>query len=140
MKFPNWLNVYGDISFRGDCPSETAEAVTFFAKIRREYPDSYGLIATHIRNEGKRTFHQTIRQQSEGMTKGAPDIIIPGNPTFICELKRQDHTKSKFQDGQLEYLEAAQNAGAFVCVALGYKAAYEAFIYWKNKNNLHSDK
>ena len=140
MKFPNWLNIYGDISFRGDCPSETAEAVTFFAKIRREYPDSYGLIATHIRNEGKRTFHQTIRQQSEGMTKGAPDIIIPGNPTFICELKRQDHTKSKFQDGQLEYLEAAQNAGAFVCVALGYKAAYEAFIYWKDKNNLHSDK
>ena len=140
MKFPNWLNVYGDIKFRGECPSETAEAVTFFAKIRREYPDSYGLIATHIRNEGKRTFHQTMKQQSEGMTKGAPDIIIPGNPTFICELKRQDHTKSKFQDGQLEYLEAAQNAGAFVCVALGYKAAYEAFIYWKDKKNLHSDK
>lgn len=140
MKFPNWLNVYGDIKFRGDCPSETAEAVTFFAKLRREYPDSYGLIATHIRNEGKRTFQQTIRQQSEGMTKGAPDIIIPGCPAFICELKRQDHTKSKFQDGQLEYLEAAQNAGAFVCVALGYKAAYEAFICWKDKNNLHSDK
>ena len=140
MKFPNWLNIYGDISFRGDCPSETAEAVTFFAKIRREYPDSYGLIATHIRNEGKRTFQQTMKQQSEGMTKGAPDIIIPGNPTFICELKRQDHTKSKFQDGQLEYLEAAQNAGAFVCVALGYKAAYEAFICWKDKKNLHSDK
>ena len=140
MKFPNWLNVYGDIKFRGDCPSETAEAVTFFAKIRREYPDSYGLIATHIRNEGKRTFHQTMKQQSEGMTKGAPDIIIPGNPTFICELKRQDHTKSSWQDGQQEYLEAAQKAGAFVCVALGYKAAYEAFIYWKDKNNLHSDK
>ena len=140
MKFPSWLNVYGDIKFRGDCPSETAEAVTFFAKIRREYPDSYGLIATHVRNEGKRSFHQVAKQKSEGMTKGAPDIIIPANPTFICELKRQDHTKSKFQDGQLEYLEAAQNAGAFVCVALGYKAAYEAFIYWKVKKNLHSDK
>ena len=135
MKFPDWLNVYGDVKYRGDCPSETAEAVTFFAKIRREYPDSYGLIATHIRNEGKRSFHQVARQKAEGMTKGAPDIIIPGLPTFICELKRQDHTKSTWQDGQLEYLKAAHDAGAFVCVALGYKAAYEAFIFYLSKKN-----
>jgi hypothetical protein len=135
MKFPKWLNVYGDQSYRGDCPAESAEAITFFGKIRREYPDSYGLIATHIRNEGKRGFHQVARQKAEGMTKGAPDIIIPGCPAFICELKRQDHTKSRFQDGQLEYLEIAQVEGAFVCVALGYKAAYEAFILWKDKKN-----
>lgn len=112
--------------------------MTFFAKIRREYPDSYGRIATHIRNEGKRSFHQVAKQKAEGMTKGAPDIIVPGNPAFVCELKRQDHTKSSWQDGQQEYLLAAQEAGAFACVALGYLAAFEAFIYWKDKKNLHS--
>lgn len=135
MKFHPDIKVYGDTAYRGDCPSESAEAVTFFAKIRREYPDSYGRIATHIRNEGKRSVHQVARQKSEGMTKGAPDIVIPGCPAFICELKRKDHTKSTWQDGQQEYLLAAQQIGAFACVALGYEAAYEAFIYWKNKKS-----
>ena len=140
MKFHQDIKVYGDIKYRGDCPSETAEAVTFFAKIRREYPDTYGRIATHIRNEGKRSFHQVAKQKAEGMTKGAPDIIVPGNPAFVCELKRQDHTKSSWQEGQQEYLLAAQEAGAFVCVALGYVAAFEAFIYWKDKKSLHKVK
>jgi len=135
MKLNPNIKVFGDINFRGDCPSESAEAVTFFAKIRKQYPDSYGLIATHVRNEGKRSFQQVAKQKSEGMTKGAPDIIIPGAPSFLCELKRQDHTKSSWQDGQQEYLLAAQEAGAFVCVALGYVAAFEAFIFWKDKKN-----
>lgn len=135
MKFPDWLKVYGDTSYRGECPSETIESITFFAKIRKEHPNDYGLIATHIRNEGKRSWQQVARQKSEGMTKGAPDIIIPMSPAFVCEMKRQDHTKSKWQDGQLEYLKSAHDAGAFVCVALGYEAAYNAFIECvKNKN------
>ena len=138
MKFHPDIKVFGDIKFRGDCPSETAEAVTFFAKIRMEYPDSYGLIATHVRNEGKRSVHQVAKQKAEGMTKGAADIIIPGASTFVCELKRRDHTKSSWQDGQQEYLLAAQAVGAFACVALGYEAAYSAFIYWKDKKNLHN--
>ena len=135
MKLNPNIKVFGDINFRGDCPSESAEAVMFFAKIRKQYPDCYGLIATHVRNEGKRSFQQVAKQKSEGMTKGVPDIIIPGAPSFLCELKRQDHTKSSWQDGQQEYLLAAQEAGAFVCVALGYVAAFEAFIFWKDKKN-----
>lgn len=128
MKFPQWLKVYGDVGFRGDCPSETLEAITFFAHIRKQHPQTYGLIATHIRNEGKRNWQQVARQKAEGMTKGAPDIIIPMARTFVCELKRQDHTKSKWQEGQLEYLKTAHDTGAFVCVALGYDAAYKAFL------------
>ena len=127
MKFPPWLKVYGDTSYRGDCPSETLEAITFFAQLRREYPDTYGLIATHIRNEGKRSWEQVARQKAEGMTKGAPDIIIPTRRAFVCEMKRRDHTKSKWQPMQLEDLKSAHDAGAFVCVALGYDAAYSAF-------------
>lgn len=140
MKFHNDIKVFGNIEFRGECPSEAAEAVTFFAKLRREYPDSYGKIATHIRNEGLRTFYQATKQKSEGMVKGAPDIIIPASVAFVCELKRQDHTRSKWQDGQQEYLLEAHKQGAFVCIGLGYVGAYEAFIYWKDKKSLHSVK
>lgn len=138
MKIPDWLMCYGDLSFRGKCPKESAEQITFFNKLRREYPDSYGMIAIHPRNEGKRTHAQTSRQKAEGMTKGASDIIIPSVPSFICELKRQDHTQSKWQDGQIEYLEAAKCRGCFVCVAMGWKAAWVAFNEWRLEHELGS--
>ena len=61
-----------------------------------------------------------------GLNVGSADIIIPASPAFVCELKRKDHTQSKFQAGQVEYLENCQAMGAFVCVALGYEAAIQA--------------
>ena len=134
MKIPATIPVYGDTAYRGDCPPEMVEQASFFAKLRREYPDTYGLIALHPRNEGllqAGQFHAVTKHRLEGMSKGASDIVIPGAPAFVCELKRQDHTKSKWQDGQIEYLEASQACGAFVCVALGAAAAWEAFKVWK---------
>ena len=126
MKFPLWLPVYGDKGFRGKCPTETLEQVTFFNVIRKEMG-----IALHIKNEGKRTIHQVMKDKAEGLTAGASDIIIPGNPTFVCELKRMDHTKSVWQPKQIEFLQECHDNGAFVCVALGYKAALEAVKEWK---------
>lgn len=136
MKLPTWLPTYGDTSFRGDCPSEAAEQATFFNRIRAQYPETWGRIATHIKNEGKRNQNQYAKDRMQGLTKGASDIIIPGNPAFICELKRKDHTKSKWQTGQQDYLETCHKHGAFVCLALGVDAAWEAFekylqIYYK---------
>ena len=131
MKMHPEIPVYGDMSWRGSCPTETAEQVTFFQWIRMQYPHSYGLIALHPRNEGKRHYSQTIMQKAEGMTTGAPDIVVPGNPTFLCELKRRDHTKSAWQDGQQEYLLAAKELGAIVGVALGWEAAREFFLGYK---------
>lgn len=131
MKFPEWINVYGDQSFRDKkCPPESAEQVTFFNYIRTKYPDSYGLIAIHPRNEGKRSYGQVSRQKAEGLTTGAADIIIAGYPSFVCELKRQDHTLCTWQKGQQEFLKACAENGAFVCVALGAKPAIEAFEEW----------
>ncbi len=125
--------IYGNIHFRGICPKEEIEQASFFSRIRREYPDTWGRIALHPRNEGlKRAgqFSTVLKHAAEGMTKGAADIIIPGPRTFVCELKRADHTKSAWQDGQLEYLTAAQATGAFACVALGATAAWVAFEVW----------
>jgi hypothetical protein len=77
---------------------------------------------------------QVSREKSEGMVKGTPDIIIPGKKTFVCEIKRRDHTKSTWQDGQEEYLLTAQECGAFVCIALGVDAAMEAFDAYQEEN------
>lgn len=130
MKFPAWLRVYGDQSWRGDCPTESAEQVTFVNRLRQAHPDTWGRLVVHIKNEGKRTMWQAQRDRAEGMTKGAADIIVPGRVTLLVELKRRDHTQSRFQPGQLEYLQAAHDAGAFVCVALGADAAMAAFADW----------
>jgi hypothetical protein len=130
MILPRGIKVFGDTDYRGKCPLESAEQATFFNRIRALYPDSYGLTATHIKNEGKRTHNQISSDKAQGMATGAPDIIIPGGTTFICELKRRDHTKSKISDEQVKYLLTSQQCGAYVCIALGVDAAIEAFNAW----------
>ncbi len=125
MKFPEGVQVVGDKSFRGACPSEIVEQVTFFNRLRKEYPDTLGKIALHIRNEGNRTHNQAARQKAEGMVTGAPDIVIPGNPTILIEMKRRDHTLSRISLEQIEYLKAAKVNGAIVVISLGCDAAYE---------------
>ena len=120
MKFPEWLPVFGDTDFRGDCPTENARCLI------------------HPKNEGKRTFSQANKEKKMGLSKGASDIIIPGCPSFVCEIKRTDHTKSAWQDGQKEYLETSMNTGSVISVALGYEGAKLAFNHWlslsKNRN------
>jgi len=133
MKLPSDIPVYGDQTYRGQCPTENAEQVTFFARIRKKYPDTWGKIAFHPRNEGKRTHFQAAHQASEGMTSGTPDVVIPGAPAFVCELKRRDHTQSIWQKGQQDYLRTAQTMGAFACIALGVDAAESAFNEYLEK-------
>lgn len=137
MKFPPWLRVFGDQKYRGDCPLEDLEQITFFNWLRREYPDRYGRIALHPKNEQKRRgrqFRALDKDKAMGMAPGAADIIIPGAPAFVCEIKRRDHTKSAWQPDQIPYLESSQEAGAFVCVALGSDAARAAFLDWLDRS------
>lgn len=126
---PDGVRVYGNADWRGKCAAESMEQMTFFSWLRRQHP-KLGMIALHPRNEGQRTIQQAQRHKAEGMTTGASDVIIPGAPAFVCEMKRKDHTQSKWQDGQKEYLQAAHEAGAFVCVAFGWEAAKEALEEW----------
>ncbi len=133
MKFPDWLPVYGDTAFRGKCPLEAVEQASFFNRLRREYADSWGRLALHPRNEGSLVagqFSSMIKHKAEGMTPGAADVILPGRVTLVIEMKRLDHTQGSWQPGQIEYLQAAHNAGAFACVALGAVAAWSALEEW----------
>jgi len=136
MKCPPWLPVYGDQSFRGKCFLEHIEQTSIINRIRREHPDTWGRLVLHPRNEGLKQggqFSTVVKHKAEGMAVGASDVVIPASPSFVCEIKRADHTQSHWQEGQLEYLHAAQDAGAFACVALGAVAAWEAFLAWKEQ-------
>ena len=131
------VRVFGNTKFRGACPAEALEQVTFFARIRSKYPETWGALAIHPRNEqllrgGQ--FQAVVRHRAEGMTAGASDIVIPAGRSFVCEMKRRDHTKSKIDNEQIKYLLAAQRAGAFACVALGADAAMEALETWLWEN------
>lgn len=128
MIFPDGINVYGDKSYRDKkCPLEDADLVTFFNQLRKLHPDFFR-VALHIKNEGKRSNQQVTKDRAKGaLNSGASDIVIVGNPTFICELKRQDHTLSTIQKDQVDFLVASRNKGSFVCIALGWQAAIESF-------------
>ena len=139
MKLPDHIPIFGDPSYRGACPTENADQVTLVAFIRRQWPKTWGVLGFHPRNEGQRTWGQAAWQKAEGMTEGTIDWIIPARTPLVMELKRKDHTKSKWQPGQVEYLTAAQDAGAFACIALGYEAAIEAVKQWdKLLNSPHT--
>lgn len=129
MKFDKNLKVYGDVSFRGKCPKEEVEQITFFNQLKKLHPDIAEL-ATHIKNEGKKSWGQIAKDKATGLNQGFSDIIIIGLPVCLIEMKRQDHTKSHWQENQEKKLLLAQDLGAFSCVALGYKAALEAVEDW----------
>ena len=134
MKIPAGMSVYGNTKYRNKkCPKESLEQITFVNNIRVLYPETYGRILVHAKNEGKLIngqFSEINKDRAMGMAIGCPDIFIPGLPSFCMELKRADHTLSKISDDQIEYLLAAKECGSFVCVALGHEAAMEAFNYW----------
>lgn len=132
-QIPNYIPVFGDINFRGDCATETAELIGFFRLLEIEHP-SLAAIATHIRNEGKRSKFQGYKQQQEGMNTGASDIIIPCSPPIVIELKRRDHTLSTISAKQVSYLSSAHVLGGYAVVALGAIGAMEAVRSWHTAN------
>lgn len=133
MKIPPQIKIYGNTTYRGKCPKESVEQVTFISWVRRKYPDSYGVTIFHAKNEGKLIngqFQALTKDKAMGMAIGCADVHCPGNPSLCMELKRKDHAKSDISDEQVKYLIAAKSLGAFVCIALGHEAAIAAFKEW----------
>ena len=113
----------------GKQPSEAAEMTTFFGELKRRYPDIAGL-ALHIRNENDGDYQRTKNAKMEGgFIRGAPDIVIMGKPTFLCEMKSKSK-KSVVSKDQLKFLENADKRGCFCCVAYGWEAAMQAVEDW----------
>ena len=125
------IQLFGDSSYRGECPSEMAEQVSFLALLKIELPQLWE-VAVHIENEGKRSDGERKKQQ--GMKTGASDIVIPCSPPILIEIKRQDHTLCSISGKQIKYLVLSQRLGAFACVALGASGAMEAVRQWHTLN------
>ena len=132
MKLDKKIVVFGDQLFRDkNCPSEAAEQVTIFNQLRSNYPD-LAKLATHIKNEGNKSIGVAKDDAINGLNKGFSDIIIIGTPVFVCELKKADFTRSRASKEQQDFLIAAQDSGAFACIALGHKGFFEALEAWQN--------
>lgn len=132
MKIDERIPVFGDRDYRGKCNQEETDQINWVSWIRENHPDDYRLMI-HPKNEGKRSpFQAAMDRKTGSLNKGASDCVIPGAPSFVVELKRRDHTKSRWQTGQQEYLIAAGEAGCFIGVALGFEAMKEAFLLWKS--------
>ena len=69
----------------------------------------------------------TIHSSLKTSTSGGGQRNVWTRIERLAALKKS----GKWQDGQREYLEAAAACGAFVCVALGAVAAWEAFEVWR---------
>jgi len=128
---PKQIPIYGDTNHRDkNCRSEAAEQKEFFGILKEHYPKLFK-IAIHPKNEGKRSYQSAAIDSNLGaLNKGASDIIIPARLAFVCEMKRADHTQSTISKAQIEYLEAAIDAGAFGCIALGCEGALMALEDW----------
>ena len=135
MKTPAWLPKFGDLPKSTSNPAEDYVLSSLISRIRNDYPSSYGLVAFHVKNESKRTTGQIRADKAKGLTKGVSDLIVVGNPTLCMEIKKDN--SCRFEDGQLEFLQQAQKQGAFVCLAIGYQGAKDAFEEWRilNENN-----
>jgi len=132
MRIPDHITSYGEQKKGTEYPDESAEQKTFFNQLRKKYPQ-YAAIAIHPKNEQKRKgrdFQTLSNDKAMGFCAGASDIIIPGGPALVIELKKQNG--GRWQAGQVDYLTAAQEAGAVAVVAFGWEAAIQAVEDWHN--------
>lgn len=60
---------------------------------------------------------------------GCADIIVPGNPSLVIEMKSRAKS-AKISPEQITYLLNAQELGSVCCIALGHEAAMNAFNDW----------
>ncbi len=113
-----------------NAPSEDSEQITFLNQLRKQKPH-LAKVAVHIKNEGKRTMEQIQKDKAMGLVTGASDILIPGAPTLLIELKKRT-SRAKPTDEQLEYIEDAEALGAMGFVCWGWEQGMIAVEIWEN--------
>lgn len=128
------IKIFGKTEGTG-FPHEDNELMTFINQVRKKYSKESELM-THIKNEGKRNVFQYQKDKAKGLNSGFADIVIIGNPTFVCELKSKNYG-SKPSKKQMDFLNSASDVGAFACVAYGYDNAMLAFKEWLSMQAWH---
>lgn len=130
---PKEIPVFGDLTWRGECPLETPEMISGMQLILSEFPQ-FDSIMFHLRNEDSGGARKGKQLNEEGRVKGAADIVILCCPPIGMEVKRRDHTKSVIGKKQVKCLVLAHRQGAFSCVAVGALGMLEAVRAWHTIN------
>lgn len=112
-------------------PSESIEQITFFNQLRKHYPE-LSKIAIHIKNEGKKSIGEAMKDKAEGLVSGAPDIMIPGSPTLMIEMKKQSKS-ARVSQNQKDYMNNAVANGAMCFVCYGWEMAWVALEKWTQR-------
>jgi len=141
------IEIVGDVSFRGDCKAEDADLASFFAWVRKSYPEYKAFIfhaETEFNPTSSTSYAYHAKSKAKGRLDGIADIIcLPiskGAPAFLCELKRCDISKSlankkrkEHFETQLLLLASQKAAGNTAIVALGLEAVKSSFIEYVEK-------
>ena len=78
MKIPPHIKSFGNLDFRGECPKEDAELITFFNQLKLNYPDLYD-VAIHPDNErliSGTGFNAQSRQKAKGQSGTVQAILL----------------------------------------------------------------
>lgn len=111
-----------DSGYLGPCNKEDTDQQAFIAWIRYHCP---WVNVFHVTNESGTSSSAGFieKRKRMGVTKGVSDNIIltPGHDKSFAamELKRRDRTKSKWQEGQREFLNQVVDDGGFASVSFG---------------------
>jgi len=141
------IEIYGDPSYRGDCPLEDSDLASFFAWVRYNYPQYESLIfhcETEFNPTSASSYAYHTKSKAKGRLDGIADIVcLPvssGAPGLLCELERMDISKSLASKKRKEHfykqvsiLSSQKSFGNIAIVALGLEATKTAFKEYINE-------
>ena len=120
-----------DSGFRGACPVEDGEQMTFLAWLRFNYPELFA-VTFHVKNEGqlaaKNKYAMASRDKKMGLVRGVNDVMIMTCPVICIEFKRKDKTQSSVSKDQKEWLTKMDAQGHEAIVAYGADVMKEYII------------
>lgn len=121
-----------DDGYRGACTFEDTDLIAYWMWMQHKFPS---VLWFHTPNETKKPTPQYLEsRRRKGVLDGVSDIVIltPGVNWHkaIIEAKRRDSSLSKWQKGQIPFLNKGADDGAFAAVACGLEQLKKATLFY----------
>ena len=139
---PEFVRLFCDVKFRGDCNKEDPDLISFVAWWKFNNP-MFKSHLIHIPNEKISNPQGRIKDKKKGVLTGAPDVLIllpmNGFCGFIMECKRKnpaESLKSAELKAHFELQKTILNGygeqGYFACAAFGLEQMKGAWLAYVN--------
>lgn len=122
-----------DSGYRGDCPKEETDQISYGLWMQHRFPN---VLWFHVPNEtGTKSGPQFVEKRRRmGVRSGVSDNVILtrgiNHKCALIELKRRDKTKSKVSKSQTDVLEEAIVEGHFGAIAYGLEEIKKATLFY----------